>query len=460
MIEVTGLSRAVDFREHGRGDVAAFCDDGILTIRGWAFGEEDVATEVTVLDGGTVVAGLPISLERPDVTRTFGEEVQTKCGFEANLVPARRNVSELRVCIRFEDGDPVELGRVHVSASVEPTEQIDGPAWSLALGDEQQPKALTGRDGWLFLQHDRNDVIGQHVGRVGLSSADKEKYAQLLARRMDAVARADAVWLLAVVPDKEAVYADALPRAITPTPRRPVHDVLEIASSVGAPVVYLLDELIAARPDGEVYMRTDTHWNYRGAYVAYREICKNLRGRGVAVETLEESSIRWWGAPVAGDLGSKLGVKPVVSPFTRVEIRSSRSRLQYDNGVRNHGRVKIFEHEGQDGPSCVVFGESFVESVLVFLCHSFARLVFVHTSAVVSEVIDVERPDVVLNLATERFLIRVPEDENALTRLIGQVRDKGGELPWTSDPPERIAIARPPSPEARRRRWRHVLRRP
>jgi len=65
-----------------------------------------------------------------------------------------------------------------------------------------------------------------------------------------------------------------------------------------------------------------------------------------------------------------------------------------------------------------------------FLKESFRRLVFVHTSMFIEEVLAVERPDAVVSLPVERFLIDVPEDTDALVRLAETVRAKGGELPW------------------------------
>jgi hypothetical protein len=48
----------------------------------------------------------------------------------------------------------------------------------------------------------------------------------------------------------------------------------------------------------------------------------------------------------------------------------------------------------------------------------------------VTETLEQERPDVILSLPTERFLIRVPDDANALAELRATTLRKGGELPW------------------------------
>jgi hypothetical protein len=51
----------------------------------------------------------------------------------------------------------------------------------------------------------------------------------------------------------------------------------------------------------------------------------------------------------------------------------------------------------------------------------------------IDEIVEQERPDVVLSIPIERFLIRVPDDTDALMRLQATVRAKGGKLPWSAE---------------------------
>jgi hypothetical protein len=288
---------------------------------------------------------------------------------------------------------------------------------------------LVGRDGWLFLQGDRNDAVGQHTGRIRFSDEAKESLRILLTNRRRAAREADAAWLTVVAPDKEVLYAEHLPGDIVLAEKRPIDDVLEIAGQAEAPFVYLLDALKGVKPKGDLYLKTDTHWNHRGAFVAYETICGELSAQGVELEPLAESQFSWTEASVLGDLGEKLYPQPRKSTDVRALVKS-RSEQVYDNEVRNHGRVVIYEQDRQEGPTCVVFGESFAQKVVFFLKESFRRLVFVHTSMFIEEVLAIERPDAVVSLPVERFLIDVPKDGDALFRLAETVRAKGGELPW------------------------------
>lgn len=283
---------------------------------------------------------------------------------------------------------------------------------------------LPGRDGWLFLRDDTNDVLGQHTGRVTMGSRRLEAWERVLAGRVETMQELGVTWVAQVAPDKEGVYAEMLPPEVVPAPRRPVHDFLDVADRVGAPMLYPLEELRARALAGTpVYYTTDTHWNQLGAHIAYRQICDELARRGTPVPVVEEADVEWVTTETEGDLGEKLR-PPRSGPTTLAQLRTHTSSLVADNGVANHGRVMVFEAPGTDRPRAVAFGESFGNHLLVFLKESFSRLVYVHTSMVDRVRLEEERPDVVLSLPLERFLVDVPDDTDAHAKLVEAARRK------------------------------------
>jgi len=440
-ITITATERSPEVDEHGFGDLTALLAPTHLVIQGWVIGQPVAASYLEALDGEKVIARVPINQKRADVAEAWPElEGAENSGFRFDIEPTRPGIGRLTVKVAFEDGSEASLGSVDVEIEESLRRKVGGgwfgrrrrspgrASWKTQVQREDF-KVLSGRDDWLFLQNDSNDVIGQHTGRVTFEDEVHRGWATVLARRRTSAIAAGTIWVLAIVPDKEAVYAEHLPAEIVPSSRRPVHELLEIAQHSQAPTLYLLDALVAAKPEAELFPKTDTHWNYRGAYVGYRAICDRLRQEGVDLEVFEGQEIEWDSELVEGDLGSKLR-EPAESPRLLPRMTTVHSALVYDNEVNNHGRVKVFERPSPDAPTCVVFGESFAEALLIFLRESFRRLVFVHTSMYVDEIVEQERPDVVLSIPIERFLVRVPDDTDALMRLRATVRAKGGELPW------------------------------
>jgi alginate O-acetyltransferase complex protein AlgJ len=430
-IEVDEVTRFQDFDSCGMGDLNGLSLDDVLTIRGWAIGSSSAATQVEVRSGdGKLRAEAPVRLSRPDVTLAVGDGVAgaETPGFVVELQPKGEGRTEFTVAVSFGDGETASLGRIVVS--VGSGGGMQDVVWTERPVPSEREKVVVGKSGWLFLRQDTNDVIGQHTGKVAFDAQQRRDWREVLRRRVAAIQELEATWLCVVVPDKEAVYAEYLPDEIVPARRRTVHEFLDIAEEVGAPVIYALDALVREKKRGAVFVKTDTHWNQRGAFATYRMICSALRSRGVPVEPLNESSIRWSAEIVQGDLGAKLYPELASSEKVCAALDRRFGDLVYDNRVLNHGRVSVYEQDRPDLPSCVLFGESFAKNLLVFLQASFRRLVFVHTSMVIGEVLEQERPEVVLSVPVERFLLRVASDTEGLAKLEATARSKGGALPW------------------------------
>jgi hypothetical protein len=66
----------------------------------------------------------------------------------------------------------------------------------------------------------------------------------------------------------------------------------------------------------------------------------------------------------------------------------------------------VFERGDGRGPTRLVTGQSSTNYLLAFLKESFRRLVFVHTDTIPREIVERERPDVVLACPGERFMVR------------------------------------------------------
>jgi hypothetical protein len=441
-----------DLRVVGRGSLRALDVGDHIGIDGWVLGNELVPKLVEVLDESSrKVVETAIDQPRPDVREAFPDlPGASSCGFHTLLRPPQAGGGELRLRVLFEDGERVELATLTCDA--EGKEPINGDQqWSSVADDEREnEKVLHGRNGWLFLRADTNDIVGQQTGRVRLGPEGKARWRRTLKARIEATERLEIPWVCLVVPDKESVYPEHLPEAIEPVGHRPVHEFLGVAAECGAPVAYALDWLEPAKANAELYATTDTHWNYRGAYIAYLALCDLLAKQGVDLDVVEQDRVRWSHVEFEGDLGSKVLPRPLKGRTVHGEVIGSESRLTFDNDVQNHGWVRRFE-KPVGSRTCLLFGESFSYHLLPFLNETFDRVVFVHTSMFIPEVVELEEADVVLSLPLERFLIRVPDERDAFEQLQATAARKGAELPWPTRlpaPPSPLFFAKPSNPRA------------
>jgi len=198
-------------------------------------------------------------------------------------------------------------------------------------------------------------------------------------------------------------------------PERPVEQLLAHLAAHGsdAGVVYPL-EALAARREAHAYPKTGSHWSSLGAFLAGRALLQEIaRDLPVDVPDIEDYEVEE--LTYIGDLGAKLRPQ-ATSPFVRLTPRAPRAARIEDNRVRNTGRRITYEaREGPGTLECMVYGDSFAVRVLPFLAESFHRLTFVHMPNLDFDLVGELRPEVVVKIMSERFLIQVPVDLPART---------------------------------------------
>jgi alginate O-acetyltransferase complex protein AlgJ len=270
-------------------------------------------------------------------------------------------------------------------------------------------KVIRGKNGRLFLDNDTNEVIAQHTGAVRLDEAGLEQWRLILEHRVAWLERQGIPYHFLIAPNAHSVYPEDLPDDVPSADERPIHQIIghlrEKDSFAG--VLYPLDELIAAK-DEAIYPMTASHWSELGAFIAYRRLVQEISERlEIRALTLEDFDVAEQIQP--GGLGHK--VEPHErSVFVYLDFRAPRSRLTYDNRIVNNGRRVDYEGDERERFTCLVLGDSYARNLVPFLAENFRRLVFAHLVTLDHELVERERPDVVVSILSERFLIQVPVD--------------------------------------------------
>jgi alginate O-acetyltransferase complex protein AlgJ len=287
----------------------------------------------------------------------------------------------------------------------------NGQLWSRLIRDG---KVVQGKGGWLFLAYDSSEVLRQHTGDRTLSPEQIEQWRVLLEERTDRLAQMGSSYTFLVAPDTHSVYPERLPDEIVPTAERPIHKLMRRLEESKSPakLIYPLTELVAKKHEMEVCSPFDTHWSEFGAFVAYTRLLDELRQQ-VPVRQIAPGHVLYYTRMMPGELSVKLGFDDDVEQLASVLYW--RARLIEDNCVFNKGSYVVLECDEAPPTKCVLFGDSYSPMLMRFLAESFRRLVFAHMPTVDYELVERERPDVVVSLLAERFLIEVPDDSKGVT---------------------------------------------
>lgn len=269
------------------------------------------------------------------------------------------------------------------------------------------PKAVIGRQGWLFLS---GPPVIDYQRLRPLSRAQLELWRQALEGQSQACAERGAWLVFAVAPNKHTLYPEYLPRVARPVWRRsPLDQLVEyLGQHSKVPIVDMRPALLRAKAEGQqVYRRYDTHWTPLGEYVAYSELMKVLSRKFDRLEALPFDAFET--APrtlLGGDLSLFMG--------TRNQAREEVVGLTLPNpqarrltavrpDPRRAAALEIFESPGS-GLKAVMAVDSFGDLLRPYLAEHFARTAFSPGMRLPYSLIDREKPDVVVLEVAERFL--------------------------------------------------------
>jgi alginate O-acetyltransferase complex protein AlgJ len=292
---------------------------------------------------------------------------------------------------------------------------------------------VRGRDGWLFLDSDSN-TLRQHTGEVRLSDDALSEWRTLLESRMAWLEQLGISYVFAVAPDPHAVYPEKLPVPVASD--RPVVQLRRhlAEEQTFARLVYPIDEMLREKVRRPVYSETDSHWNFLGAFVAYRAIIAEVARHGLDARLLREPEVGFGVAVFPGALGIKVEPKQS-SPQVIVRWMPKAARLLHDNCVLNHGSLMELKCEEAPETTCLLLGDSYAVNPLLYLAESFGRVVYAHTSQLDFDLVRELKPDVVVSLTGERFIPDVPYDlpSKSVHEMARQKREAGetrGRLAW------------------------------
>jgi len=279
------------------------------------------------------------------------------------------------------------------------------------LGDVASAHVIRGRDGWLFYADEERDY---HDGTYAPSDAQLARLADIYRARAAWCSRRGIAYLVALVPDKSAVYTEYLPQSVRYVAPSPGERLIPLVRARGVHAIDLRTALRAAAAGGEVYSKGETHWNDAGAYIAYRAIVSELRGAGIR-DTIAPSSLKRRVEFDDGDLDRLAGISSVVRDAVIVYAFPQRAHEaappRYPGDPHQDGFIRAaFSVADLHLPKAMLFGDSFTIALRRFLAEDFRRTVVMQHSIPNAlqfdrAAVEAEKPAVVVQELVERALV-------------------------------------------------------
>lgn len=271
-----------------------------------------------------------------------------------------------------------------------------------------------GREGWFFYADEW--VLEDYENAMPLPSPELDTIVQNLEKKRDWLEARGIELLVLAVPEKHTIYSEYLPPSIHKLGRESRLDQLAGALKSHPKITFIdsREPLLKAKATARLYHRTDSHWNDYGALIAYGALMEPIARRFPAVPVLAPDDYAVSTAVgYGGDLAGMLSLSDVireeritlVPKFTPRAVDGARPYPNPVDPAVYPGRDMVVKETGDPSlPKALVFRDSFSGPLIPFLSESFRSVVFVWTFDFLPELIEQEKPDIVIIECVERYL--------------------------------------------------------
>ena len=269
-------------------------------------------------------------------------------------------------------------------------------------------QVVRGKDGWLYYAEDAglDDFTNEHL----LPPGEIANWRQTILRARDWCRAHGVAYVFTIVPDKHVVYPeyfDDSVRQLTPVSRT---DQVFTATLDTGVVVDVRQAILGGKSQERLFHKTDTHWNGRGAFLAYQQIIDAVHRQLPAVPPARNrSQFNPTSRMLNGrDLAAIIGLKRVMTEEDlQLLPKKGRGYVVVEPpgsyATAGEGRI-VTEIPGSSLPRAVVFRDSFTSLLAPFLSEHFSRVVYLWQNNFDANDVLKERADVVIEEIVGRHL--------------------------------------------------------
>ena len=269
-------------------------------------------------------------------------------------------------------------------------------------------QVVVGNQGWLF--YGGQNALESYRATSPFTVQELKAWVDAFRSRRDWLASRGIPYVVLFAPDKSTLYPSHLPRSVTQASSTTRLDQLLTAlrEVEGLLVVDPRDALRSASRIRPTYAQTDSHWNPWGALVACTQLLDRPEFAGTtfggpyepAHYAIESSRTKAW-----GDLSTLLDSPvPLTDDTVRVTSRY-RDALRVTLGPRSIQQTRRITNAACDSGTAVVLHDSFFLPMLPYFCERFHTVTTVAYADFAAELIEQERPDLVVQELVERSLV-------------------------------------------------------
>ncbi|MFH1999726.1 MAG: hypothetical protein ABIK28_08600 [Planctomycetota bacterium] len=308
---------------------------------------------------------------------------------------------------------------------------LDSLTFYRLLNSTNAPNVIIGKDDWLFERRTHN-LQDECRGVLRYREEELTAWIATMEKRQQWFSDHGAEFMIIVPPNKHSIYPEFLPDWMASVGQRRLDQLIErINETSTLDLLDLRPALLRAkeRTEKPLYHKTDTHWNYRGAFVAYQEIIKHIQRRFPGTHMIKEKDFKLVSEPgKAMNLGRMLNLvdwldeeKISIIPKVPLQLKAvysiqcNRALVSSISDIENQRIIMYTVSLRPESPKVMIFRDSFTNALTPFLAESFRETLIRHhqNNRIFPDLFQWMKPDLILYIISERALyFAPPEGEN------------------------------------------------
>ena len=251
---------------------------------------------------------------------------------------------------------------------------VNGTMMDKIFNESPDDRVLVGKDGWLYF--DNKGSLLDAAGRAKLDDVLVAEGVMAFYRNWQNAKKRGLKYLLVIAADKSTIYPEFLPDYFTYNSRHRI-DIFKDAllrQYPDFPIIDLRDVLLSAKKNDVLYHKTDTHWNKRGAHLAYVEMMKKLN-----IAPYLSNHFKKVEGQYIGDISHIMGSNQSNRDFGLEKKFTSHITIDHDAIVQlkdQFHKVMIYKHDNANLPRLFAYKDSFFGELQDLVSEHFSYAIY------------------------------------------------------------------------------------
>jgi alginate O-acetyltransferase complex protein AlgJ len=304
---------------------------------------------------------------------------------------------------------------------------------SIMMGNPPNSKITVGRDGWFFWGEDLS-TLEDYRKNDPLTPVQLWQWKSILEANFQYLKQKRIHYLVVIPPEKHSIYGEYYPSCVTRIGRQSRLDqFLDYMKNSEVPILDLRQKFIQAKSEGQLFSKTDTHWNSFGAAIAQYEIMQYIAKLYPDISPIQYQAQDFsWSSEKGGDMAQMLNLQDFLKEQNSPKLRNPITgceRQELKASPERKWDVPFLTICNSSAPSALIFRDSMFTLLQPYISQYFSKVLYINPGwqldfDTMERYVEQYSPNIVIQERVERGLKTVPLFQFQMGIMVYQLPDQ------------------------------------